>query len=132
MCKLCCTPAIRWKWLSLELVKESSYFANLSASREDKWQRFPITFPHAWLKSWATNQDICIYFKISYLKSCFDMKPFLLMSSASHKPIWFWQSLNMVIEKIIYHELIFSMTAGNLSWQVLQNLFSQFWAVEKI
>ena len=62
------------------------------------------------------------YFKISYLKSCFHMKPFLLMSSASHKPIWFWQSLNMVIEKIIYHELIFSMTAGNLSWQVLQNL----------
>ena len=47
-----------------------------------------------------------VYFKISYLKSCFDMKPFLLMSSASHKPIWFRQSLNMVIEKIIYYELI--------------------------
>ena len=46
------------------------------------------------------------------------MKPFLLMSSASHKPIWFRQSLNMVIEKIIFHELIFSMTEGNLSLQV--------------
>ena len=72
-----------------------------------------------------------MYFKIRYLKSCFDMKPFLLMSSASHKPIWFRQSLNMVIEKIIFHELIFSMTEGNLSLQVSQSLFSQFWTVEK-
>ena len=39
--------------------------------------------------------------------------------------------LNMVIEKILYHELIFSMIAVNLSRQVSQNLFSQFWAVEK-